>query len=733
MAAEIDPRVFYCFVLAEDDPYETSPFQGFSRGWMTLSWAMLRLVELPADVLEAALPHQAVLARRMGGTGGWHWFPLALSALDQLAIERTAPFWVCFSGTQAVARAVSAWADKQVVRPLHVTAGPCEKAITGEVLDPTILRQHLEATLRDVRRQDASLESGLIDQALAEWRERPRVDMTFPKREHNCTLPNHMALEAAGGCFEKAEPLIGRTMQDYVAAIRQTVDAVRELRRDVGHVPGFRLTPPLPALILTAPALYRHAYLSMRPVSYEEAADPQIVNKVMRFLQRQKTFNLTLEKEEVDRLLTSEEAKGIVWTRQQELVVHTLAVGLRGASTLAATIRVPPAVNRTAGVVRQLAAHARSVEIARPHKFSRLFSIVQAALGDAVGSDLIDQIARTEGDIKLVTDAPLEWLPIGPLPLGLKFDCSRITATPGNLMAGELALPSLLRLKTSAFSDILLVSAFGADDPIRNMVPAALQVASPMWRDKLTIRFVAVANEAAFCDALNTYDGAILIFDGHGRHAEGTGIGTLAVGDDNVDIWSLRGRVRVPPIVILSACDTQAADRSHATTANAFLAAGARAVLGTLLPIDARRAAVFLARLLYRIVDFLPTAIEARAAAVQWSEVVGGLLRMQLLTDLLRPYLADGRLARPDYEHIHSKGNMEINKRHADWFDVVAELTAQRLSSPLDQVHNEFRDRIVLSDTIRYIQLGNPETILIDDPATAERVEADLLAREVSL
>ena len=56
MALEIDPGIFYCFVLADDDPHKTSPFQGFSRGWMTLPWAMLRLVDLPADVLEPALP-----------------------------------------------------------------------------------------------------------------------------------------------------------------------------------------------------------------------------------------------------------------------------------------------------------------------------------------------------------------------------------------------------------------------------------------------------------------------------------------------------------------------------------------------------------------------------------------------------------------------------------------------------------------------------------------------------
>ena len=124
LRSAIDHRITFCFVLADEDPHGATPFQGFSPGWMDLRWAMLRLVDLPADVLEPAMPRQAVLARRMGGRGGWRWFPLALRALNDVTIEERAPFWVVFSGTRALAKSVSAWAERQAVRPLHVTARP---------------------------------------------------------------------------------------------------------------------------------------------------------------------------------------------------------------------------------------------------------------------------------------------------------------------------------------------------------------------------------------------------------------------------------------------------------------------------------------------------------------------------------------------------------------------------------------------------------------------------------
>ena len=720
--SEIDPLIYYCFVLGDDDPHETSPFQGFSPDWQALLWAMRRLVELPANVVDPAMPRQAVLARRMGGIGGWHWFPIAVRALDRVGIDISAPFWVVFSGTPQVAKAVSAWAERQVLRPLHVSASSRDGAIGEDALNETRIQLHIRETLHEVRQQNPSLEVGLIEEALPEWRNWPSVAASFPKRTHNCTLPNNMALEAAGVVFEDSLPLVGGSTDDYVAAIRESVEAVRRLRNDVGEVPGFRLTPPHPGLILTAPALFQHANAKLRPVSRDDAKDPQIVYKVMRILQRKKTFHWSVEPEELQRILASQEATGIIRTRQEELEVHTLAVGLRGASTLAATLRVPPAVNRTAGVVRQLAVHARNVDVNQSRKFTRLFSLVQRALEDAVGPDLLQLIAETEGAIKLVTDAPMEWLPVGDLPLGLKFDCSRITATPGNLMVGELVLPKLLRLKASAFSDILFVTAFGAEDPIGHLLPAKLDALAPLWRENLTIRSFAVTNESEFCEALNSYDGGILIFDGHGQHREDSGLGTLVIGEQEVDMWSLRNRVRVPPVVVLSACDTQAIDRSHATTANAFLEAGSRAVLGTLLPINANRAAMFVCRLLLRLAEFVPAVTLARGAAVHWSEVIGGMLRVQLLTDLLQPRLHSGELSEEDYNDIHVQGNTAINSLRPDWLDFVAGLTAERLSSPRGVVLNKFRNGIAVSDVIRCVHMGNPETILVLDDSESSAI-----------
>lgn len=685
---------------------------------------MQQLVQLPADVIDPTLPHQAVLARRMAGIGAWRWFPLSLDALSKRSISITAPFWVLFSESDRVATDVSIWTSSQIVPPLHITASRHDGAITVDDLTPDLIRNYVKSTIHDLRRKKGTLDLEPLNECLSNWNDRPPLDAPFTLRAHNCTLPNHMVLETAGLRFKKRAPLIGNSIDVYVSAIRETTTAVVNIRDNVGEVPAFRVTPPQPSLILTCPALYHHVYRDTHPSSSLDESEAKAVRRVLQFMQRQKTFHWSVSKEDQEVLLSSEKAQQVIAIRQGELDVHTLAVGLRAASTIAATIRLPPAVNRTAGVVRQIATYERNARICRPQKFARLFSVVQKALTDAIGNELVEMIGQSRGGIKLVTDAPIEWLPIGNLPLDLRFDCSRTTATPGNLMVGELCGPRILHFNADAFRDILIVSAFSPSDPLRKVLPRSLTALERPIRDSLTLRFVEVNNESEFCDALNAYDGCILVFDGHGHHSEDTGEGTLAIGEDRINMWTLRGRVRVPPIVILSACDTQAADRSHVTTANGFLELGARAVLGTLLPVNAGRAAMFIVRLLYRLYKFLPAALEARKVAVQWSEVIAGMLRMQLLTDLLRPYHDRGLLTPAQFDDLHLQGNLAINERRDDWYELVEGWAANQLSQPVERVREDFVSRIANSDTVRYIQMGDPESILIYDPLFTEKAEA---------
>jgi hypothetical protein len=74
MTLQFDPlKIFYIVALATDDPYDVTPFQGFSTSWRTVSWALEIIASLPADVLEPSYKIDDVIALRMGGVRPLAW------------------------------------------------------------------------------------------------------------------------------------------------------------------------------------------------------------------------------------------------------------------------------------------------------------------------------------------------------------------------------------------------------------------------------------------------------------------------------------------------------------------------------------------------------------------------------------------------------------------------------------------------------------------------------------
>lgn len=233
-----------------------------------------------------------------------------------------------------------------------------------------------------------------------------------------------------------------------------------------------------------------------------------------------------------------------------------------------------------------------------------------------MGEQRIDLIKEVGGPIKIVSDASLEWLPIGNLPLSLRYLCSRINVTSGNLLMDLLAPSPRVTFSPKELQKILLLSAFTDDDPLKTILRRALDVMKDRWEGKVELINATAQTREEFIEALNSFDGHILIFDGHGSDNADDPVGKLIVGNEAMDVWELRGTARVPPIVILSACDTHGIDAaSHATVGNGFLSLGARTVLATLLPVGGFSSTGFIARLIYRIADFLPAALRGKARA----------------------------------------------------------------------------------------------------------------------
>ncbi len=209
--------------------------------------------------------------------------------------------------------------------------------------------------------------------------------------------------------------------------------------------------------------------------------------------------------------------------RRSETRIHVAAAGLAAAGTLSATVRVPPFGQPGKGHHQATCQPCplRQSEVCR--KAGEDLRRGSERLADAIGSELLEVIGRAATGVKLVTDVPLEWLPMGNLPLSLCKDVARITTTPGNLQIELLSRSELLHLAVEAFHEVLVVTAFDPKDPIANVLAQMLASWQEAYEGRLAIRIVQVQSRSEFIDVLNSFGGAVMIFDGHGHHDRTTG------------------------------------------------------------------------------------------------------------------------------------------------------------------------------------------------------------------
>ena len=392
-----------------------------------------------------------------------------------------------------------------------------------------------------------------------------------------------MSLVRSNRLLQGGEAFVGKNEAEYNKIILKSAKAVFQVREQAGVRPFHGMMLIHPEVYLAEPALFRHAY---RRVGSAPIGD-RAVEQVMRLFRTQTGFLAQTTTALPKALQSSPLAGTLMGVRMSELRTFTLGVGLTAAQTCSAVLRMSPGVNRVFPALSAFARSVRSEKYEHRQKVFRLYQKIQDQLSEAVGKEKLAFIeGEVSGPIKIIADAPLEWLPVGNLPLLIRHQCSRINATPGNLLMGLLAKREVITVPPEVLQDVLIVSAFDPADRLRNMLSQALEILRPRWEGKVKVRFQRAQTVGQFIESLNGFEGAILIFDGHGIYDDGNGIGKLAIGKEQIDVWSLRGQMRVPPIVILSACDTHGLDSpSHATVGNGFLFLGAVTVVASLLPL----------------------------------------------------------------------------------------------------------------------------------------------------
>lgn len=704
----IDRAIYYLLPLRDHEADDRTLFQGFLRSWIDTTDLLFGIAHHPPDLTDWLFPTRSSRARRTAGVTRFSILPIRCARLPTMRPDPIHPLWVVLS-TAATIEPVRAWLANIPLPVLHVSTATSlqrETSLNAFVDSTRPLSGHLRRVLR-LLENHSNLGRDVRALLAQRWR-RPRpVFTTINETKHLFLVPNETALTHAGYAFPDKQPLLSVSDSAYEAAIRNSAHALLKVRGNVGRVPAFRYQPPMPSLALAVPGFFEQLHNRSRervPRVLLEA------RRLLRAFSKQTTYTLQgVESDDLREWLASPVAAGLLNERAEEMRLYTAALTLRAASYLTSTIRIRPPGPTLRAQLANLARSARA-----PNAPRRKLSLLARKIGQAV-SRLTDPVAaealqQAQTGVQIIADFPLEWLPCGELPLMLRHESCRIPATPGDLMVPLTLPPPRHFLTLDDFREILVVRSFPTNDRLRPLFEKALHsyLRTASTPPKVTIVDVATRDE--FVAALNAYRGAVMVFDGHG------GIGAdsdhLVVGEERLDAWTLPAIARVPPIVLLSACDTAALAGSHTTTANGFLAAGARSVLGTLLPVAGVASAIMVARLVFRIAEFLPAVVAGQGRAIRWTSVVTGLLRMEYASELIRAVEKQTRQHK-GWQAVGLYANERINGGDIGWYERIFQRVAENAGLSETRLRALVERELGLAECMRYVHLGNPDALVV--------------------
>ncbi|MCP1373828.1 CHAT domain-containing protein [Dyella lutea] len=700
----IFPSLMYWIVTPESKGGMYTPFQGFGVEIVTSEFCSLLelLAVLPASIqelfaMQEALPslRRPPFAKRCAIVG-LRYFE---RAQDKIKHDDSIQIILCLPHDAQTVRQYLLCKQALIVS-LESSEGVIGIAeLTGH------LAQRLDQAIYDLALSGAK---GPMKSEIA----RKSLRGSFPERKSvarraGVTLPNETLSVCLGESYSTAENILPTKTGVYEEAILESFNHARSLIGDINK-----------DLIVFAPSISRHLYDFKS--NFWNKVFRQIESEGLQSLLRDGVFRnkgysgITLK---VDGDLGNPYAHPVVGPilagRQLELKLTTFGVANLACNTMQPAIRLPNIVNFHRSHLQVIEEHAKRSGVKARSQMQKAFKSLSDALSDEIDDRFKNEMGRQNLAITLVTDAPIEWLPVNGLPLMVRNEVSRICMTPGNLMLTQCVDSGTLILSANELEDVLVIRSFEADDQVRPMLERAMDVFKVR---RLRVKLIDAACASEVVAALNNFTGNLVVFDCHGGHDGDEGHGWLQIGPDKVDTWELAHIARIPPIVILSACSTYALAGSHASVGNGFIRSGATAVIGTFLPVDALLSAMMVARLLFRIDEFLPALHEFDADFITWRTLISTYLKMSYSTDLLMHFVGKHQIEVGDFERIARLSTLDINHFHPYWYDRLVARISKATSISERGVRAEIDQECALVETMLYCHIGRPERILIYVP-----------------
>jgi hypothetical protein len=469
--------------------------------------------------------------------------------------------------------------------------------------------------------------------------------------------------------------------------------------------------PTKNGLILCVPCINKKDYLRrVRPRFSERVLSPLFEkwNSAYEFDWSKKTIKNPEEKEAIQQIYAG--AKKLLRLTSNILTLYSFA-------EKQSVFFTPKLASTFFGQLAALAECYRGKNIVQ---FNRYLIQLGDSLREAFPLQLVELLQTNPVCIHVISDLPIEWLRIDGVPLMFKTRVTRLPMSHSPLLLNHyLIARSDIRLGNEAAQKVLILNCLASDDKLHGY---PRQLANWLSLNKIPHSYKTAASLDEYKNILKEEMPFILIHFGHGAYDRDKESGVLQIGKNQYHMWDYEPGV-VPAIVLLGACWTAStAEESSDTPATAYLSMGARAVLGTLLPVQADRTNALYADIL----DTLWTSLRGETGFQTWGNIVWSALSKAQQIDILwdfndhqrtsgrSEFLTSevsteyGKLWNKRYKHIENKDFSEIYKGSDT---LLQEAISNVRPNVLNEFQKYYRRGLNLPHAMFYSHLGSPDTI----------------------
>ena len=214
-------------------------------------------------------------------------------------------------------------------------------------------------------------------------------------------------------------------------------------------------------------------------------------------------------------------------------------------------------------------------------------------------------------------------------------------------------------------------------------------------------------------------DADVLHISAHGHYDREKNVAGLMVGQE---FWMGDDNdYRVPPVVILSACHVSPRGSGTVNVADMFMRAGAEAVLGTFVPVDAQRNTILTNRLYTYINEALIGGKMYKTLSEAWSGVVATNAIHEIAASSPKFYQwimsenDNGELRLMDFSMKRSPGRLYGSSMYKDTIEIVKEMLHE------EGMDGKFDDILSQDDyfpeSFFYQWIGFPENVFLYNEA----------------